>query len=154
MELHIRPYRDEDYQLISRIHDQARRIELSYADLPDAFLPFSIAAGRENFFDYPHIDVAVAQDEVLGFCAYTDEELAWLYVSADQFRRGIGTRLVAHALETEPGICSIEVLQGNEPARALYERFGFRMQELIRGVMPGNESFPVTVWGMSRSTNP
>ena len=147
----IRPYTPADYTSISRIHDAARKIELSLARLDDAFLPFSVAAEREDFFDYPHIDVAELNDQVVGFCAYTEEELAWLYVSPALHRRGIGSALVRAALRSEPGISEIEVLFGNEPAKRLYETFGFREEKLVHGVMPGNESFAVTVYSMHRT---
>ena len=146
----VRPYIPSDYEMVSRIHDAARKIELSLAGLDEAFLPFSVASGREDFFGYPHIDVAVINGEIVGFSAYTDEELAWLYVSADRFRKKIGSTLVKHALEQEPDINAIEVLFGNEPAKALYETFGFRLSEIISGVMPGNEEFPVRVYSMAR----
>ena len=151
MNIHVRPYEDADFDAISRIHDDARKVELSLANLDDAFLPFTIASEREDFFDYPHIDVAVIDNTVVGFTAYTEEELAWLYVSTDLFRKKIGSALVKHALETEPSICEIEVLVGNEPAKNLYETFGFSLREIVKGVMPGNESFPVQVYCMSRN---
>ena len=149
----IRPYTTADYEWIGQIHDAARKIELSLASLDDAFLPFSIAAEREDFFDYPHIDVAIKNDQIVGFSAYTDEELAWLYVLPDQHRRKIGSALVANALRTEPTICEIEVLCGNEPAKKLYETFGFCLEKIVEGVMPGNESFPVKVYCMHRAVD-
>lgn len=146
----VRPYREEDYEAVSRIHDAARKIELALAGLNDAFLPFSVASEREDFFDYPHIDVAVCNEEVAGFSSYTDEELAWLYVCPTRHRQGIGNALIANALNTEPGICEIEVLVGNEPAKCLYEAFGFKLEKIVSGVMPGNETFPVKVYCMHK----
>ncbi|MDE5696200.1 MAG: GNAT family N-acetyltransferase [Lachnospiraceae bacterium] len=125
-------------------------MELSLASLDEAFLPFFLAAERENFFDYPHIDVAVINDVVVAFSAYTDDELAWLYVSPDMMRKGIGRKLVKRALDIEPGINHIEVLYGNEPARRLYESVGFYVQKTEEGVMPGNESYPVKVYSLCR----
>ena len=142
----VRPYEEKDYEAIERIHDAARKIELALANLSDAFLPFCVASEREDFFDYPHINVATIGEKVVGFCAYTEEELAWLYVSTDLFRQKIGSALIENALKTEPGICEIEVLYGNEPAKRLYETFGFTLEKLVNGVMPGNETFPVTVY--------
>ncbi len=144
--IQVRPYREDDYESVSRIHDAARKIELALANLSDAFLPFSVASQREDFFDYPHIDVATQGEKVVGFSAYTEEELAWLYVSTDLFRQKIGSALIENALRTEPGICEIEVLYGNEPAKCLYETFGFTLKKTVNGVMPGNETFPVTVY--------
>lgn len=149
-DLQIRPYRPSDFDRLCQIHDPARRVELALAGLEPAFLPFPVAAEREDFFQYPHIDVAEAEGEVVAFCAYTAEELAWLYVDPAQARRGIGRALAAHALAVEPGIFCIEVLWGNTPARALYESLGFAAVRELGGVMPGNESFRVRVWAMER----
>lgn len=151
LDIKIRPYISSDYKYISEIHDASRKIELSMASLDDAFLPFSIAAEREDFFSYPHIDVAMVNDEIVAFCAYTDDELAWLYVSPKMMRKGIGKRLVEKALDTEPNIKYIEVLYRNEPARKLYESSGFHVKEIVKGVMPRNESFEVKVYSMCRA---
>lgn len=150
LDIKIRPYMSSDYNFIAEIHDAARKIELSLASLDEAFLPFSIAAEREDFFDYPHIDVATVNDKIVGFSAYTDDEFAWLYVSPELMRKGIGRKLVEKALGTEPNIKYIEALCGNEPARKLYESFGFTVKEIVKGVMPGNESFKVEVYSMCR----
>lgn len=148
--LTIRPYTESDYPGVSLVHDAARKIELSLAALEEAYLPFSVAAEREDFFDYPHIDVALINGQIVGFTAYTEEELAWLYVFPDRLRQKIGSALVANALQNEPEIQEIEVLYGNEPAKKLYEAFGFRVHKIVTGVMPGNESFPVKVYCMTR----
>lgn len=150
VQLEIRPYRPSDKGRLGAIHDAARKAELCLAGLEDAFLPFSQAAEREDFFQYPHIEVAVADGQVQGVIAYTDEEIAWLYVAPWMARRGIGRALIRRALESEPGIGAIEVLWGNEPAKKLYESFGFYVREVEEGVMPGNETFHVRVWCMSR----
>lgn len=151
--IYIRPYEAADYHEICLIHDVARKIELSLAALDDAFLPFSIASEREDFFEYPHIDVAIVDGKIVAFSAYTDEELAWLYVSVDHMRQKIGSAMVERALQVAPDINAIEVLVGNEPARKLYESFGFSVREIAGGVMPGNESFPVRVYCMARTAD-
>lgn len=150
IDITIRPYTPQDYDSVSKVHDAARRIELALASLDAAFLPFSFAAENEGFFDYPHIDVAVADGAVAGFCAYTDDELAWLYVSPDMMRRGIGRKLMESALAAEPGINYVEALYGNEPARKLYESFGFTVKEVREGVMTGNEDFHAKGYIMGR----
>lgn len=149
--LEIRPYRQSDWKTIQRIHDFARKIELRFAELDGAFLPLYVAAEREGLFEY-NVDVAALDGDTVGFCAYSDEEFAWLYVYPGLHRKGIGRALLEHALEREPGIREVEVLAGNTPARALYESCGFFLSETVHGVMPGNEQFPVTVWRFSRKT--
>jgi len=150
-DIQIRPYMPSDQPYLAEIHDAARKIELSMASLDAAFLPFTVAVEREDFFAYPHIDVAVAAAEIVGFCAYSADELAWLYVSPQVLRQGIGRKLVEQALDTEPAIKTVEVLVGNEPARKLYETEGFQVREIVKGLMPGNEAFQVSVYRMGRS---
>lgn len=148
--LAIRPYRPEDFPGIERVHDRARRIELRYAGLEDAFLPLRIAAEREDLFAYPGLFVAELGGEIAGFAACTQEELAWLYVDPAHFRKGVGRALAEHALQRFPGIRRVEVLSGNAPAQALYARLGFVTAATERGRMPGNEAFSVQVDCMER----
>ena len=148
--LAIRPYRPEDFPGIERVHDRARRVELRYAGLEDAFLPLLIAAEREDLFAYPGLFVAELGGEIAGFAACTQEELAWLYVDPAHFRKGVGRALAEHALQRFPGIRRVEVLSGNAPAKALYARLGFVTAATERGRMPGNEAFSVQVDCMER----
>lgn len=146
----IRPYRPEDFPGLERVHDRARRVELRYAGLEDAFLPLRIAAEREDLFAYPGLFVAELGGEIAGFAACTQEELAWLYVDPAHFRKGVGRALAEHALQRFPGIRHVEVLSGNAPAKALYARLGFVTAATERGRMPGNEAFSVQVDCMER----
>ena len=148
--LAIRPYRPEDFPGIERVHDRARRIELRYAGLEEAFLPLRIAAEREDLFAYPGLFVAELGGEIAGFAACTQEELAWLYVDPAHFRKGVGRALAEHALQRFPGIRRVEVLSGNAPAQALYARLGVVTAATERGRMPGNEAFSVQVDCMER----
>ena len=139
----IRDYRKEDWPRLQATHDAARRNELCLAGLEEAFLPLAVAAELEGLFDYT-VRVACLEGTAAGFSAFAEGELAWLYVDPDLSRRGIGTRLVQDALEHLGRPVTVEVLAGNDPARLLYERCGFRLVETVSGRMPGNEAFPVT----------
>lgn len=147
--LTIRPYEPRDWDAIAAAHDAARKIELHLAGLDAAFLPLEIAAQREDLFDYA-VDVAELDGQVVAFTAYTEEELAWLYVNPTFARQGIGTALIRHALEQQPQICELEVLEGNLPAKACYEKNGFHLDHMGHGWMPGNEKYHVTVYCMNR----
>lgn len=144
----IRPYEARDWPAIEAIHDAARMQELTLAHLAEAFIPLQQAAVSEGLFDYT-VAVAERDGRVAGFVAYTPDELAWLYVAPGCMRQGIGTALVRHALDRRDGPMTLEVLEGNEPARRLYEGCGFRLTDTVSGRMPGNEQFRVTVWCMS-----
>lgn len=139
----IRPYREEDFDRLCQIHDPARMQELTLAGLTDAFLPLTIAAEQEDLFGY-QVYVAEYEGQVAGFVAFTRDELAWLYVDQTLTRRGIGSALIAHALEQMEQDVTIEVLVGNTPAIAAYSAFGFTIQQTLSGSMPGNEEFAVS----------
>ncbi len=139
----IRDYSGEDWLRLQEIHDAARKNELRLAGLDDAFLPLTVAAEAEGLFAYT-VRVAWLEGTAAGFSAFTEDELAWLYVDPALSRRGVGTRLVQDALEHMGRPVTLEVLVGNEPARLLYARCGFRLMETVSGRMPGNEKFPVT----------
>ena len=143
-------YAPDFWEDIQKVHDPARQQELALAGLEAAFLPLIIAAEREELFDY-QLYVAEEAETAVGFVAFTEDELAWLYVRPDYQRQGIGRALAEFALEkmTEDEK-SVEVLFGNEPARTLYRSLGFIQEKIVHGVMPGNESFPVTVWQMTK----
>ena len=139
----IRDYCGEDWPRLQVIHDAARKNELRLAGLEEAFLPLEIAAESEGLFDYT-VRVAWLGDVAAGFSAFAEGELAWLYVDPALSRRGIGTHLVQDALKHLERPVTVEVLVGNDPARRLYERCGFRLTETVSGRMPGNEAFSVT----------
>lgn len=148
--LEIKPYVPAFWQGIEKVHDAARMQELTLAGLEDAFLPLSIAAEREDLFGYT-VCVAVLEETAVGFVAFTEDELAWLYVSPEHQRQGIGRKLASYALEQMgQGVKTVEVLQGNTPAQQLYRSLSFTKEQLIHGWMPGNESFAVTVWQMTK----
>lgn len=145
----IRPYCERDWQDICKAHDAARKQELALAGLEAAFLQLSVAAEREDLFEYELL-VWEEKGTAVGFVAFTEDELAWLYVNPQYQRRGIGRSLAEHALKKMiPGEKMVEVLFGNEPARTLYRSLGFDQETIVRGKMPGNEEFDVTVYQMT-----
>ncbi|WIV13657.1 GNAT family N-acetyltransferase [Proteiniborus sp. MB09-C3] len=148
----IRNYNQKDWSRIEEIHDSARKIELQLAGLDDAFVPLAQAAVNEGLFDYT-VCVALINDNVVGFVAYSEEEIAWLYVAPDSMRQGVGKSLVMHVIEnTTQRPLGLEVLVGNNPALHLYEAMGFETTETCSGAMPGNESFEVTVYCMQQKS--
>ena len=142
--MNIRPYQNADWPRLCAIHDLARMDELREAGLQDAFIPLEIAAEKEGLFDYD-ILVAERNGTVLGFVAFSEDELAWLYVDPGSYRSGVGKLLTKATLLERPNGLSIEVLSGNEAALAFYKSVGFVESGITNGRMPGNEKFHVTV---------
>ncbi|HET6857392.1 MAG TPA: GNAT family N-acetyltransferase [Streptomyces sp.] len=146
----VRPYREADWDAVSRIHDTARRDELRGHAGADAFPPLAETYEDEGFFDGSVWVAAGGGDgddggEVLGFAALDDAELTWLYVDPARYRQGIGRLLLRRALADGGGsTVRCTVLDGNDAARALYESEGFVHVETRTGRLAGKVPFAAT----------
>lgn len=116
----IRQYTNNDWHRVCEIHDAARRDELAAAALGDAYLTLAETAANEGFHEY-EIRVAERDGKVIGFVAFTAEELAWLYVDPSFYRLGIGTALIQAVLHETAASLSAQVLDGNAAALATYK---------------------------------
>lgn len=95
--LEIREYHEVDFDRLCQIHDQARKKELEAANLSGAFKPLKIAAYEEDLFSY-NIYVGQKDKKVIGFVAFSDDELAWLYVDPSFQKQGVGSKLIEFSL--------------------------------------------------------
>ncbi len=77
--------------------------------------------------------VAREAGRILGFLSLDGEDLDQLYLLPGQFRRGIGSLLLAKAKELSPQRLHLFTFQRNAAARAFYERHGFRLIDLNDG---------------------
>lgn len=136
----IRPYNPADWPRLCVIHDAARVDELRLSAGEVAFLSLEQAAPGEGLFDAA-LDVAKIDGVVMGFAAYSAEELTWLYVAPAAYRRGVGRALLRHVLAQAGPTFTAEVLEGNEPALRLYLSEGFRVARRVEGRLQGNEAF-------------
>lgn len=141
--MNIRPYEPTDWSRLCEIHDKARLDELRLTVGTDAFLTLEQTAENEGLFD-DKLYVAEVDGIVQGFVAYSDEELAWLYVDPTCYKKGVGRALVRHAVADSEPTMEIELLEGNTPALALYLSEGFEVTERIEGKLEGNEDFAAT----------
>jgi ribosomal protein S18 acetylase RimI-like enzyme len=148
----IRKYLEKDWSRICEIHDLARLDELRSASLEDAFLPMEIAAESENLFEY-ELFVAERKGIVVGFIAYDEDEIAWLYVDPTLYRIGVGRALVNTVTNATSRTFTIEVLKGNTPALEFYKSSGFAEVGIESGLMPGNEKYEVTVHVLCNAIN-
>lgn len=143
MVIQIRPYHQSDWQRLCEIHDAARLDELSSTTASEAFKTLEQAYEEDGLFD-ASLMVAIVNNGVTGFIAYTADEVTWLYVSPDQYRNGVGRARLQHALANTADTVTLEVLEGNTAALGLYESLGFQIKERVEGKLSGNESFPAT----------
>ncbi|MEM9907739.1 MAG: GNAT family N-acetyltransferase [Cyanobacteria bacterium P01_D01_bin.44] len=149
MVINIRPYESADWSRLCEIHDRSRLDELSLTVGTDAFLTLEQTAENEGLFD-DKLFVATVDNVVQGFVAYSDKELAWLYVDPKFYRKGVGRALVRQAVADSEPTMEIELLEGNTPALELYLSEGFKVIKRIEGRLEGNESFAAVGLVLSR----
>jgi ribosomal protein S18 acetylase RimI-like enzyme len=141
--IQLRNYNSADWDAISVIHDRARLDELRASVGLEAFLSLAATAENEGLFE-GEVWVACDGETVVGFIAFADDEVTWLYVSPDYYRQGIGKRLLRQAINRCGKIVSTSVLSGNDAALQLYLSEGFKIIETKTGKLNGNESFHAT----------
>ncbi len=103
--------------------------------LDRAYSPEAVRASIEREPDWFY--VAIRGQQVVGFAQFLrrfdgDGELMRVYVHPDHQRRGIGRTFLKSGLAALAaagiGQCYVSVEMDNSPARAFYERFGFRLR--------------------------
>ncbi|HEY1530703.1 MAG TPA: GNAT family N-acetyltransferase [Galbitalea sp.] len=139
----VRPYAESDWDAICRIHDAARLDELRGSVGLDAFLPLADTYENEGLFDNP-VWVAELEGRVAGFVAASPDEITWIYVDPAMSRRGVARALMQEVFAHANDRIELEVLDGNDGARAFYEAIGFAYESSTTGKLTGNESFPAT----------
>lgn len=138
--VNIRPYQSTDWSRLCEIHDASRLDELRLTVGTDAFLTLEQTAEGEGLFD-DKLVVAEVDGVVQGFVAYSDDELTWLYVDPQSYKKGVGRSLVRHAIVDSASAIELEVLEGNTPALRLYLSEGFKVVKRSEGKLVGNEEF-------------
>lgn len=91
---------------------------------------------------------------VVGFCSFwhvVDElHINNLAVAPDHRRRGIASALLRHVLHEGATLgaarATLEVRRSNEPARCLYERFGFAVAGVRRGYYTRPVEDAIVLW--------
>jgi ribosomal protein S18 acetylase RimI-like enzyme len=141
--IQLRNYHSEDWDAIAEIHDRARLDELRASVGVAAFLSLEATAENEGLFE-GEVWVACDGETVVGFIAFADDEVTWLYVSPAHYRQGIGRRLLRQAIHRCGKTVSTSVLSGNTAALQLYLSEGFKILETRTGKLNGNEFFPAT----------
>jgi putative acetyltransferase len=71
--------------------------------------------------------VVSAEDTILGFLAMAEDRIDALFLEPDRRRRGLGSRLVAHAQELSGDALAVDVNEQNAEARAFYQELGFEV---------------------------
>ena len=124
-----------DWKDICRIHDSARIIELDGSASKDAFIPLSDCYKEEKLFN-SSIFICEKNNETIGFVAFNDHEITWLYVNPKFFRKGHGKQLLIFALSKVLKPARVTVLNNNFRAINLYKGLGFKVEKKQQGKIP------------------
>jgi ribosomal protein S18 acetylase RimI-like enzyme len=129
MSITLRSAGSEDVLQVAEVILSSRRTFLPYAPLAhtDAEMRQWV---RERLIPAGGTTVACDGESVIGVIAVAREaDASWieqLYVAPDHTDRGIGTRLLRHALASLELPARLYTFQANVRARSFYERHGFK----------------------------
>jgi ribosomal protein S18 acetylase RimI-like enzyme len=121
----LRELQRADLDAISRVHWRACRV--AYRFMGWSYGEDEVRrwyAGKLVAWDWGR--VACVGGSVVGYLAATGAHIDQLFVDPDHQRAGIGGALLTAMLERRSRRVTLHVFALNAPARAFYERFGFR----------------------------
>ena len=121
----IRPLQSVDLDGISRVHWRACRIAyrfMSWSYTEDEVRQWY--AGKLEEWDWGQ--VVCDEDLIVAYLAASGAHIDQLFVDPDHQRAGFGSTLLTAMLERRLRPATLHVFAGNRPARAFYEKFGFR----------------------------
>ncbi|HSI56799.1 MAG TPA: GNAT family N-acetyltransferase [Ideonella sp.] len=133
---HLRPPTAADHVRVADILIQSRAAFMPYA--PSAHSEAEVREWvRETLIPAGGVTVATVQGGVVGVLVVAHEgEQRWIQqmmVHPSFVGRGIGTRLLEHALQVLPPPIRLYAFQANTGARRFYERHGFEAIALSEG---------------------
>ncbi|MDE7050641.1 MAG: GNAT family N-acetyltransferase [Lactobacillus sp.] len=123
-EVIIRKYKNSDYTLLCKVHDEARMQELIVGDAVDLYAPLEEAVYKEELFSET-IYVAEVNKLIVGFVAFRKNELGYIYVLREFQGKGIGGKLIDTAIPYLKRPAFLEVFPTNIRAKRLYNSRGF-----------------------------
>lgn len=128
MTVELRPAIDGDALDVANVLMASREAHLPYAPMAHPAPEVRVWV-REVLLPAGNVTVACEGERIVGVLSTSQEaDAAWieqLYVLPGWTGRGIGERLLAHALAALRRPVRLYTFQANERARAFYERHGF-----------------------------
>ncbi|MGQ0662163.1 MAG: GNAT family N-acetyltransferase [Pseudomonadota bacterium] len=122
----LRAARDDDIRALAEVAVASYRA--TFAELLE---PEALAKRDAVFFEahlrdrQPGVRVAVSDRRIVGFSQVTGSHLDMLFVAPWAQQSGAGTALLRGA--EDDGIRTLECFRDNRPARAFYERHGWKL---------------------------
>jgi ribosomal protein S18 acetylase RimI-like enzyme len=137
----IRPFQDADEPAVAEVWHRSGLATYTY--LP-TWQDFTLAHARTVFHDVILANCAIwvgtLDEQIVAYLAMNGSYIDRLYVAPHEWRRGWGTRFIDFAKTRSPHALELHTHQENRPARALYEKHGFKAIKF--GISPPPESAP------------
>lgn len=145
----IRPYLDQDWPQICRVHDRAQPAEfLGSCDLR-AMTPLAQNPNANQICYVYNKFVACKGKIIVGFVAINCNFIALLYIDPDYQNQGIGKQLLNLALRLIGSPTYTIVMAGNQRAIAFYQKAGFQEIGSFKSHVSG---YPCEFMRLIRST--
>jgi ribosomal protein S18 acetylase RimI-like enzyme len=141
LESTIRPFRDTDEAHVVGVWHRSGKATYTYLPTFQALtLEFAAQIFRECILSSCDIWVGTQAERVVAYMAMNGSYLDRLYVEPSEWRKGWGSRFIAHAKALSPTGLSLHTHQENHGARRLYEKHAFEVVKF--GVSPPPECAP------------
>lgn len=122
----IRKYEDKDFSSVLSIYNRSKLDELKFEEAEFTLLPLDQDEKRLSGLMASEIYVTEL-DDIAAYGAVYGSEIRALFVDPLQRGRGIGKALLELLLSKVEGEARLFVAKTNEPAKALYQAYGFNV---------------------------
>lgn len=136
----IRKYEISDFNQLCHVMDRARLQELKTANMEQVFIQLRDAPYL-GYLLKCKIYVATKEEKIVGFVGLRPHELSFLYVDPTFQNLGIGKKLMEFALKQLERPIKLEVFTDNSAAKTLYEKYGFKVIEIV--VEKWSDEYPI-----------
>ena len=138
--MRIRRLKDEDVEAVVQVWYASGRAAYPFIERWRVFtLAKARGVFREDILAVCEVWVAETEHEIVGYLALKGSYVDRLYVSPTHQRRGIGTALLAFAMQRNPAGLELHTHQTNTAACAFYEQHGFVAVKFGLSPPPENE---------------
>ena len=138
---HIRPFQAEDQPPVVGVWHRAGQAAYTYLPTWQAFtLEHAHEVFRAVIRPRCKIWVGVSDEQIVAYLAMDGSYIDRLYVDPTAWRCGWGSHFIEFAKQRSPDRLELHTHQQNHPARALYEKHGFKPVRF--GISPPPESAP------------
>jgi ribosomal protein S18 acetylase RimI-like enzyme len=144
--MELRRFDKEDWNKIKNIYNLSKPDEMRGSVDLRALVPIEKDEKCLILFNESEIVVVEENNTILGFGGNKGNYISWLFVHPDHRRRRVAETILIHILNKLSGTIKLNVGKYNEPAKALYFKFGFKVDREFIGNFNGYKSEALTLY--------